>query len=737
MLFGKSLRPLPALSARSGIHLLSPVLFLATSLMLAGAVKAAELPGGGTIKFEYVVLNDADGVAIKYPLPLAAVPAIEVQQYFNLAHCVCSAALPDDATYKQQSVGVQFRLVPGAQQSHVPVQYWVGAQCDNDTLRDPNCTQLGGIADLQTTTVTPEVALVPLSTLLNPKTNVCDENTTAGIFWALVDGDQNGSKEYTPNLSLNRDTKSPPLPTDFTANGAENAIQINWTSPVANLADVNHYEALCSKVDGIPALDKPVASDFQTAQSLCGVAQLVPVVAQPIEGGTNPVTVVPAGIAALDENFVCGKTTTNTSTSMRIEGLENDVEYVIALVAVDRSGNPAATYFTSTLTPKPVIDFWEDLNSRGSKVKGGYCLMAQTYGDNSPLTQALRSFRDGTLAHSSYGRALTRAYYSVLAPLGNYVGDSLAARIVVGLLLLPLVVVALAWHVLTLPGLFLLIAMGWMIRHRKRGLDWQLRARTGAAIAVITVLSMSSQAKAQSSSRPYWEDDLSSEADTQEDVRWHIGLRVGPYTPAIDAQFVAQGGTGPAPYGQMFGTKRGILPMLDVDRIVWRRFGEIGIGGTIGFVNKSAKAFENGSNPNDPDRPRSSGDRNSFRLLPLAALATYRFTYLDDTYGIPLIPYVRGGLSYYVWWVKAPSGSTANYAGNKARGGSFGVQGAIGLSLRAERIDADAAKTMREGGLLHAGFYAELSTAKVDGFGSDSKLAVGDTTWFAGIDFEY
>jgi len=44
---------------------------------------------------------------------------------------------------------------------------------------------------------------------------------------------------------------------------------------------------------------------------------------------------------------------------------------------------------------------------------------------------------------------------------------------------------------------------------------------------------------------------------------------------------------------------------------------------------------------------------------------------------------------------------------------------------------------MRQGGIEHAGFYAELSVAKVDGFGSDTKLSVGDSTWFAGVDFEF
>ena len=73
-----------------------------------------------------------------------------------------------------------------------------------------------------------------------------------------------------------------------------------------------------------------------------------------------------------------------------------------------------------------------------------------------------------------------------------------------------------------------------------------------------------------------------------------------------------------------------------------------------------------------------------------------------------------------------------------ALGASLGYQLAVGLALRAERIDRQSAYSMRnELGIEHAGFYAEYSLGKVDGFGSDTKLSVGDATWFAGVDFEF
>jgi hypothetical protein len=195
----------------------------------------------------------------------------------------------------------------------------------------------------------------------------------------------------------------------------------------------------------------------------------------------------------------------------------------------------------------------------------------------------------------------------------------------------------------------------------------------------------------------------------------------------------------------MFGGAR-FTPMLDVDRILWRGFGQFGVGGSIGYMQKTANAWADGSVPGDPNRMRSAGDENTFRLLPTAITATYRFTWFDDEYGVPVVPYVRGGLAYYMWWVRT-NGKTASSCwdgthtdkcdADDAIGGSFGVVGSIGLAIRAERVDANAAQSMHESGIEHAGFYGELSLAKVDGFGSSTKLSVGDATWFAGVDFEF
>jgi hypothetical protein len=500
------------------------------------------------------------------------------------------------------------------------------------------------------------------------------------------------------------------------------------------------------------------------------------------EAGEDPVT-APPGFRRLDPALVCGEANTGTARSLRIGGLKNGVKYKVALLAIDAFGNVAATYFSSTITPKPAIDLWEDLNNRDSAIDGG-CLLATTYGDQGPLTQALRAFRDDTLGRTRAGRALTAAYY---ASIGALRVESWPARVGAGIALAPLVAVALGWHFLTLPGLAALVALAALATRRARarrrraattaGSTDRLRppggrrALAAAAAGLAAALCVATPRAARADEfAPYWEEPRDdANFDEPARVRWHAGLRVGPYIPDIDLQFPRNEVTGLGPYEAMFGDwyttdgvddggaprvvrKRArvyqVLPMLDVDRIVWDRVGQLGVGGSAGYMQKRAYAYADGTDEDDPMRLRSTAARNTFRLIPLAATVTYRMTYLDDRWGIPIVPYVRAGLSYYLWWITAPNGNVAKVcdggasAGSecadedRALGATAGVQASAGIAIRAERVDAGAARSMRTSGIQHAGFYAEVFWGRVDGFGSETKLWVGDTTWFAGINFE-
>lgn len=732
-----------------------------TVLVLLAAIRVANAEGmigtsGAEIQFQHLKVTK-DGTTLFEP-ELTKRPL-----YFNLAHCTCSKAGKDKFTYE----------IHETQQSgiHSQLEFWVGSQCADDTLRNMMCKQVSTIQDVDKLFTTPEDHDFSLFDVVNGKVNQDQDCLTTlegtATIWAFVSNTgSTTSFEYKTTINVGTltgetasstngvDTKPPPLPTGLTASGSENSIALSWTPSTANSTDVDRYQALCANLDGTPARSQATDPLYITTTSIC--PDVTPPAAeklteQTLDNGEDPVPMPTDAFGALDPRYICGEES-GTAESMTIDGLQNGTAYQVILLAVDLHGNFTGTYFSSTITPHAVTDFWEDLHDRGSKVEGGLCLLAETYGDDSGLTNALRAFRDDTLSDSWLGRWARNAYYATAAKLGTYVHSSIALRLLAVVLLSPFVVFALLWHWLTLPGVLTLLAASWWCWRRRgyapRWATWMFRKwplRIAAALGWI-VLGVN-PAHAGGGYQPYWEDTDPSNnqdrslADQAGLIKWHAGIRLGPYVPDIDKQF----GMSPGPYEQMFGGFH-VLPMLDVDRILWTGYGQVGVGVSLGYMSKNARAFVLGSDPADPERPRDRAARNTFRLVPFALTGTYRFTALDDDYGIPVVPYIRAGLAYYLWWIKAPGGGLASVckdptaemcSKNKALGASLGVTGSIGLAIRAERIDASTAMSMQQSGIQHAGIYAELSIAKVDGFGSDSKLSVGDKTWFAGVDFEF
>ena len=729
-------------------------------LCAAGVARADSgmLPGGADLRFNRLFLHENNNPAQHEPIQQPT----SLWHYFNFAHCECSR--PGGSMVQPWHEGTfAYEILldnPNSAQIHAPLEIWVGTMCDSTdpNIRAANCHQIPGAGTsdiqsiMQTNGITPEV---PVYDLMEPEPSHmgmgCEQRVLSTAEWAISDINPDGTVGSTPQYfvseGIQTDSLPPPLPTTFTVSPGESAINISWKVPTGDISDVAYYQVLCADSAGNPVTVHPPAAQYITPRNLCGFAEDLGAPMQPtaIDTGTSTVDAgaiaLPPDLAELNPKFICGTQADATATTLRIdknqfpEGLKNGEPYTVVFLVVDKFGNAAGTFFNGTITPQAVTDFWEDLHDRGSNVKGGFCLIAETYGDDNPLTQALRSFRDDNLETTGFGRWLVHAYYGSLGKLGVYVHGHTWLRVVSGVLLLPLVAIALLWHVLTLPGLLVLLAL--IVLRRRFRLPRRAWAFTAAGALFVLA---PGRAHAQV---PYWEDptaggtdqtDASALADEENDVDWHVGVRIGPYIPQIDAQL---GGPKPGPYEQMFGSKHSWVPMLDVERVVWRAYGQFTVGGTIGYLGKSAHAFVMGSSPSDNPRPRSKGDTTSFNLIPFAITGSYRFTYLDDGYGIPVVPYARVGLAYYAWWITAPDGGFANVMGNKARGASLGIQGSIGIAIRAERIDAEAARSMRASGIYHAGFYGEFQAAKVDGFGSSSKLAVGDSTWFAGIDFEF
>ena len=675
------------------------------------------------------------------------------------------------------------------------------------TNRDTYCHQLTAASDQisDISTIVPTNGVSPpvgVYDVMEPEPaqqgQACQQRTLASNEWIAVSTTGADTGYYWVNQEVDSDSQAPPTPTSFTAAPSDNGVLLTWQAPVGNVADIAYYQALCVDGSGNGPSNPISPARYMTPYTLCGAPTDLATPAVPctftstdsctappttntttdagidaavadasdelivrpqtppatpdagsVDAGTDlsPDASPPINLTALehlDSKYICGQSTSATATSLPITGLTNGVPYTVMLLAIDKSGNASGVYFNHVLVPKPVVDWWQDMHNKGSQVEGGLCLLAETYGDDNPLTNTLRRFRDNTLASTFYGRWLTTAYYATLGKLGAVVRLHWTLRILSAIVLLPLVVFALLWHLLTLPGV---IALALLLALRRRIVRSKLAVRAIATGALFVVaLSAPRTASAQS---PYWENQTTgSDYDASTPLvdvppKWMAGFKIGPYTPAIDSMSgVQRNEAGQGPYQAMFGGYA-IMPTIEVDRFLWSDFGQLGVGLSVSYMRKLAHPYvvptpANGIDPLSPDRPRSDGDTTGFHMIPIQATAIYRFSYLDDAYGVPIVPYVRAGLGYYVWFATLDGNlSNLSDANDKAYGASVGLVGAAGIAIRAERIDADAARAMRDAGIDHISFYGEINAGWVDSFGQSSKLDVGGTTWFAGINFEF
>lgn len=219
--------------------------------------------------------------------------------------------------------------------------------------------------------------------------------------------------------------------------------------------------------------------------------------------------------------------------------------------------------------------------------------------------------------------------------------------------------------------------------------------------------------------------------------RFALHFKTGPYLPQIDR------GDAQGPYAKLFGEVNALnqvvkqpssrlIYWLGFDWQFWSFGGPLSVGVDLGFFTDSAPARITAN-----VLETSPADQNQFSMLPVAILAGYRFSYLADHSPVPLVPYLRAGMSYNFWWTrKGPGEPVRNPAGDAVRGGVLGWQGQVGLAIRLDGIFRRAGRAMdRRFGINHVSIFGELATAK-SGLGGD-KVNVGDNTFYGGLLLEF
>lgn len=217
-----------------------------------------------------------------------------------------------------------------------------------------------------------------------------------------------------------------------------------------------------------------------------------------------------------------------------------------------------------------------------------------------------------------------------------------------------------------------------------------------------------------------------------------IEIKFGPYTPGIDD------GEGTGAYEKIFGGDSMIMARFEYDYQFWQGFGTLAVGFELGYGSVTGKGVMTGSED-------ATADETDLNIVPIAVSLVYHFDVLANRWDIPLVPFVKVGLDYNIWWVNNGVGDTSeaviyNTPGDPTSGGTkfegagdtWGWHVAVGLKLRLDGMAPKTAQTFdNEVGVNHSYLFAELLYADISDFGSDKSWQLGDLTGLFGLAFEF
>lgn len=222
--------------------------------------------------------------------------------------------------------------------------------------------------------------------------------------------------------------------------------------------------------------------------------------------------------------------------------------------------------------------------------------------------------------------------------------------------------------------------------------------------------------------------------------RFVVEIKFGPYSPNIDSEFDG----GQTPFEDLFDSGTGLMVQGEVDVQVWHGFGNIGLGFLLGYFSVSAETcLDDGSNADSAvascrGADRIEGDKTSLTMLPMALLAVYRFDVMAERWSVPLVPYLKTGPTYTLWWMRRGDGdisSVPTSAGEeqKGRGGVWGWQINAGVGFQIDRLEPSASRKLdSDYGVNHTYLFVELLHAL--NFGEPR---LGDTTFMGGLALEF
>lgn len=269
-----------------------------------------------------------------------------------------------------------------------------------------------------------------------------------------------------------------------------------------------------------------------------------------------------------------------------------------------------------------------------------------------------------------------------------------------------------------------------------------------AAVAIAAAL-LGARAEAQSLELFGRDSSVSRHESVQ---AFALEIRGGPWYPSVDGEF----GNGRHPFRDMFGSDQRVLLGLEFD---WQALrlgpvGSLGLGVGWGYTGASAVSplteSPMSSDPAQWSRP-SDGQSTRLTVMPGYLIGVFRLDVLARRTVIPIVPYVKFGVSYAYWWVTngdnlarrslalSPGArATDTDLDQAATGLSLGTHLALGAMVRLDIFEPRAQRAWDLAmGVNHSYLFFEYVRSDTNGLGSRPQLHLGYESWSTGLAIEF
>lgn len=209
-----------------------------------------------------------------------------------------------------------------------------------------------------------------------------------------------------------------------------------------------------------------------------------------------------------------------------------------------------------------------------------------------------------------------------------------------------------------------------------------------------------------------------------------VEARFGTYQPAIDSDFATA-----TPFKDMFGDGMFLMTQLEFEYEIWNKVGIIAVGATAGYSRLTGRGI-------NPTTGEPSTDGTAMNVMPLSVQLVYRFDYLSQRFNVPLVPHVKAGLDYWIWWIEDGVGDVAaiteGTSEKKGYGGTWGGHVGVGIAFLLDFIAPKMAQTFDvDVGVNNSYIFFEYNWAWINDFGVGDRMNLSSGSFIGGLAFEF